>query len=63
MFLEEQEQEKRLLLRNLFRNMAAEHKGHSVFAGVGERSREGNDLWLEMQEAHVMDKPLWSMAK
>ena len=33
-----------------------EHKGHSVFAGVGERTREGNDLWIEMKEAKVMDK-------
>src|SRR3989344_452110 len=32
------------------------HKGHSVFAGVGERTREGNDLWLEMKEAKVLDK-------
>ncbi|MCH8235902.1 MAG: F0F1 ATP synthase subunit beta, partial [Chloroflexi bacterium] len=39
----------------LFRNIAQEHSGVSVFAGVGERSREGNDLWHEMQEYGVMD--------
>ena len=40
----------------LNRNLAAEHGGLSVFAGVGERSREGNDLWHEMQEYGVLDK-------
>ena len=40
----------------LIRNLAAEHGGLSVFAGVGERSREGNDLWHEMQEYGVLDK-------
>jgi len=43
-------------VKELIRNIAAEHKGHSVFAGVGERTREGNDLWIEMKEAKVMDK-------
>ena len=47
---------KTVIVKELIRNIAAEHKGHSVFAGVGERSREGNDLWLEMKEANVMDK-------
>jgi len=40
--------------RRLINNVAKEHGGHSVFAGVGERSREGNDLWREMIEADVM---------
>jgi F-type H+-transporting ATPase subunit beta len=47
---------KTVIVKELIRNIATEHKGHSVFAGVGERSREGNDLWLEMKEANVMDK-------
>ncbi len=40
----------------LIRNLAAEHGGLSVFAGVGERSREGNDLWHEMRDSGVLDK-------
>ncbi len=47
---------KTVIVKELIRNIAMEHKGHSVFAGVGERTREGNDLWLEMKEANVMDK-------
>lgn len=47
---------KTVIVKELIRNIAMEHKGHSVFAGVGERTREGNDLWLEMQEAKVLDK-------
>ena len=47
---------KTVIVKELIRNIAAEHKGHAVFAGVGERTREGNDLWLEMKEAEVMDK-------
>lgn len=47
---------KTVIVKELIRNIAAEHKGHAVFAGVGERTREGNDLWLEMKEANVMDK-------
>jgi len=47
---------KTVIVKELIRNIAMEHKGHSVFAGVGERTREGNDLWLEMKEAKVMDK-------
>ncbi|MDZ4227974.1 MAG: F0F1 ATP synthase subunit beta [Candidatus Levybacteria bacterium] len=47
---------KTVIVKELIRNIATEHQGHSVFAGVGERTREGNDLWLEMKEARVMDK-------
>lgn len=47
---------KTVVVKELIRNIAMEHKGHSVFAGVGERTREGNDLWLEMKEADVLDK-------
>ncbi len=47
---------KTVIVKELIRSIAIEHKGHSVFAGVGERTREGNDLWLEMKEANVLDK-------
>jgi len=47
---------KTVIVKELIRSIATEHKGHSVFAGVGERTREGNDLWLEMKEANVLDK-------
>ena len=47
---------KTVLIQELIRNIATEHGGLSVFAGVGERSREGNDLWHEMQESGVIDK-------
>jgi F-type H+-transporting ATPase subunit beta len=47
---------KTVIVKELIRNIAMEHKGHSVFAGVGERTREGNDLWLEMKESKVLDK-------
>lgn len=47
---------KTVVVKELIRNIAIEHKGHAVFAGVGERTREGNDLWIEMKEANVMDK-------
>ncbi len=47
---------KTVIVKELIRNIAVQHKGHSVFAGVGERTREGTDLWLEMLEAKVMDK-------
>ncbi|MCL4354097.1 F0F1 ATP synthase subunit beta [Patescibacteria group bacterium] len=47
---------KTVVVKELIRNIATEHQGHSVFAGVGERTREGNDLWIEMEEAKVMDK-------
>jgi F-type H+-transporting ATPase subunit beta len=47
---------KTLIIMELIRNIATEHGGFSVFAGVGERSREGNDLWSEMKESGVIDK-------
>ena len=47
---------KTVLIQELIRNIAEEHEGLSVFCGVGERSREGNDLWLEMKESGVLDK-------
>ena len=46
---------KTVIIMELIRNIATVHKGVSVFAGVGERSREGNDLWKEMQESGVME--------
>jgi F-type H+/Na+-transporting ATPase subunit beta len=45
---------KTVLIQELIRNVAQEHEGYSVFAGVGERTREGNDLWLEMTESGVL---------
>src|SRR5581483_1323229 len=42
---------KTVIIQELINNVAKQHGGRSVFAGVGERTREGNDLWLEMQEA------------
>jgi F-type H+-transporting ATPase subunit beta len=47
---------KTVLIQELIRNIAEEHEGVSVFCGVGERSREGNDLWLEMKESGVLDR-------
>jgi len=47
---------KTVLIMELIRNIATEHGGYSVFAGVGERTREGNDLWMEMKESGVIDK-------
>ena len=47
---------KTVLIMELIRNVAYEHGGYSVFAGVGERSREGNDLWHEMNESGVINK-------
>ena len=47
---------KTVLIQELIRNIAAEHGGYSIFTGVGERSREGNDLWTEMRESGVLDK-------
>jgi F-type H+/Na+-transporting ATPase subunit beta len=47
---------KTVLIQELIRNIAEEHEGLSVFCGVGERSREGNDLWIEMKESGVLDK-------
>lgn len=47
---------KTVLIQELIRNIATEHGGYSVFAGVGERTREGNDLWAEMKESGVIAK-------
>ena len=47
---------KTVLIQELIRNIATEHGGYSVFTGVGERSREGNDLWKEMNESGVIKK-------
>ncbi|MGI6776779.1 MAG: F0F1 ATP synthase subunit beta [Acetivibrionales bacterium] len=47
---------KTILIEELIRNIATEHGGYSVFTGVGERSREGNDLWSEMMESGVIEK-------
>ena len=47
---------KTVLIMELIRNIAFEHKGYSVFAGVGERSREGQDLWKEMKDSGVLEK-------
>ncbi len=47
---------KTVIIQELIRNIAAEHGGYSIFAGVGERSREGNDLYREMEESKVLEK-------
>ena len=47
---------KTVLIQELIQNIATEHGGYSIFTGVGERSREGNDLWTEMKESGVIDK-------
>ena len=47
---------KTVLIQELIHNVATEHGGYSIFTGVGERSREGNDLWREMNESGVIDK-------
>ena len=47
---------KTVLIQELIHNIATEHGGYSIFTGVGERSREGNDLWTEMSESGVIDK-------
>jgi F-type H+-transporting ATPase subunit beta len=49
---------KTVLIQELIHNIAQEHGGLSAFCGVGERSREGNDLWLEMKESGVLDKTI-----
>ena len=49
---------KTVLIQELIHNLAKEHGGLSAFCGVGERSREGNDLWLEMKESGVIDKTM-----
>ena len=47
---------KTVIMRELIRNIAIEHGGRSVFSGVGERTREGNELWLEMKESGVLER-------
>ena len=47
---------KTVLIQELIRNIATEHGGYSIFTGVGERTREGNDLWREMTESGVINK-------
>ena len=47
---------KTVIIQELIHNIAQEHGGYSVFAGVGERTREGNDLWVEMKESGVLEK-------
>lgn len=47
---------KTILIQELIRNVAVEHQGYSVFVGIGERTREGNELWLEMRSSGVLDK-------
>src|SRR5436189_3215964 len=49
---------KTVLIQELIRSIGEEHEGLSAFCGVGERSREGNDLWLEMKESGVIDKTI-----
>ena len=46
---------KTVIIQELINNVASQHGGFSVFAGVGERTREGNDLWMEFQESGVID--------
>src|SRR5918995_2473447 len=54
---------KTVIIQELINNIAMKHGGVSVFAGVGERTREGNDLWLEMQESGVLDPSDWTKSK
>src|SRR3990170_655105 len=54
---------KTVIILELINNIALHHGGFSVFAGVGERTREGNDLWLEMQESGVIDPKDWKKSK
>jgi len=54
---------KTVLIMELINNVALQHGGFSVFSGVGERTREGNDLWLEMTEAGVIDPDDWQKSK
>ena len=54
---------KTVIIQELINNVATKHGGFSVFAGVGERTREGNDLWLEFQEAGVIDLKNLSKSK
>ena len=54
---------KTVIIQELINNLAMKHGGVSVFAGVGERTREGNDLWLEFQESGVIDPHDWRKSK
>ncbi|HZS50826.1 MAG TPA: F0F1 ATP synthase subunit beta [Bryobacterales bacterium] len=54
---------KTVVIMELINNIALKHGGVSVFSGVGERTREGNDLWLEMQESGVLDPHDWRKSK
>jgi F-type H+-transporting ATPase subunit beta len=54
---------KTVVIMELIHNIALHHGGISVFAGVGERTREGNDLWLDMQESGVIDPKDWKKSK
>ncbi len=54
---------KTVIIMELINNVALQHGGYSVFAGVGERTREGNDLWTEMTEAGVIDPDSWENSK
>ena len=54
---------KTVVIMELINNIAMKHGGVSVFAGVGERTREGNDLWLEMQESGILDPKDWRKSK
>jgi F-type H+-transporting ATPase subunit beta len=54
---------KTVIIMELIHNIAMKHGGVSVFSGVGERTREGNDLWLEMQEGGVLDPHDWQKSK
>ena len=54
---------KTVIIMEMIHNIALKHGGVSVFAGVGERTREGNDLWLEMQESGIVDPTDWRKSK
>ena len=54
---------KTVLIQELINNIAQEHGGISVFAGVGERTREGNDLYYEMRDSGVIKKQQWYLVK
>ena len=54
---------KTVLIQELIHNIAQEHGGISVFTGVGERTREGNDLYWEMKESGVIEKQQWYLVR
>ena len=54
---------KTVIIMELINNIAMHHGGVSVFTGVGERTREGNDLWLEMQESGIVDSKDYTKSK